>query len=147
MENRDMAKKFERFLFLLSSAIRSKFKEEVKNLDDRVTEQQFKVLMVLMRREICKACELSDIIGVSPGSMSIMVNSLVDEGYVMRLYSDEDRRVVLLKLTQKGDAVVKGLYDRILAMIGDTIGRLSREEQDSLEVLLDKLLASISKNK
>lgn len=139
MKNKELAIKLEKFLFNLSSAVRNRFKEEIKNHEDRITEQQFKVLMVIRRRQPCKTSELSDAFSVSPGSMSIMINSLVDEGYIERLHPEEDRRVILLKLTDRGEFLVGEIYERIILMLETLVTKLSGEERDNLDTLLEKL--------
>lgn len=63
---------------------------------------------------------------VTMGTLTISMNSLVKKGYVMRERSEEDRRVVFIRLTEKGkrayyhheafhremiEAVVKGLAE------------------------------------
>lgn len=146
MVNKEMAVKLERFLFTLSSAIRNKFKEEIKCYQDRITEQQFKVLMVLKRRRLCKTSEISDAFSVSPGSMSIMLSSLVNEGFIERLPSDEDRRVILLKLTNKGEVLVEEIYNKIIEMIESLIGRLDKNEKMQLNLILEKLQKMISED-
>ena len=39
---------------------------------------------------------------VTVGTLTIAVNSLVKKGYITRVRSEEDRRVVLVSLTEKG---------------------------------------------
>ena len=41
-------------------------------------------------------------LGITAGSLTTTVNSLVNKKYVTRQRSEEDRRVVFLKLTEKG---------------------------------------------
>ena len=41
-------------------------------------------------------------LGVTTGTLTISMNSLVKKGYVQRVRSEEDRRVVLVSLTEKG---------------------------------------------
>ena len=41
-------------------------------------------------------------LGVTTGTLTISMNSLVKKGYVHRERSEEDRRVVLISLTEKG---------------------------------------------
>ena len=41
-------------------------------------------------------------LGITAGSLTTSVNSLVNKKYVTRQRSEEDRRVVFLKLTEKG---------------------------------------------
>ena len=42
------------------------------------------------------------ILSVTTGTLTISANSLVKKGYVQRVRSEEDRRVVLVSLTEKG---------------------------------------------
>ena len=41
-------------------------------------------------------------LSVTVGTLTIAINSLVKKGYVNRVRSEEDRRVVLISLTKKG---------------------------------------------
>ena len=41
-------------------------------------------------------------LGITVGSLTIAINGLVKKGYVRRVRSEEDRRVVLVSLTVKG---------------------------------------------
>ena len=41
-------------------------------------------------------------LGITAGSLTTSINSLVNKKYVVRKRSDEDRRVVFIRLTQKG---------------------------------------------
>ena len=41
-------------------------------------------------------------LGITAGSLTTSVNSLVNKKYVIRQRNEEDRRVVFLKLTEKG---------------------------------------------
>ena len=45
---------------------------------------------------------IAKIQGVTIGSLSTSMNSLVKKGYVSRERSEEDRRMVIIKLTEKG---------------------------------------------
>jgi len=139
MDNKEMAAKLEKFSFILSLYVRNGFKEEAKSLKDRVTGQQFKVLMVLRRRQPCKTSDLSEAFSVSPGSMSIMLNSLVDDGFIERLHDDTDRRVILLRLTSKGETLVTEIYEKILSKLEKIVSKLSCEEIRQLNALIEKV--------
>lgn len=54
--------------------------------------------------------------GVTIGSLSTSMNSLVKKGFVIRERSEEDRRVVIIKLTEKGErayAAHKHFHDKM----------------------------------
>lgn len=45
---------------------------------------------------------VAKLLSVTTGTLTISMNSLVKKGYVQRVRSEEDRRVVLVSLTEKG---------------------------------------------
>ena len=71
-------------------------------------------------------------LSVTVGTLTIAVNNLVKKGYVQRVRSEKDRRVVLVSLTEKGrrafDHHQKFHHDMIEAVIHDI-------PEDEMEVL------------
>ena len=78
-------------------------------------------------------------LSVTVGTLTTAVNSLVKKGYVKRVRSEEDRRVVLISLTPKGEKAYdhhKGFHDKmVLAVLQD----LNAQETESLTRALLKL--------
>ena len=76
---------------------------------------------------------------VTTGTLTISVNSLVKKGYVDRTRSEEDRRVVLISLSDKGQKAY--LHHRKFheEMIDAVLKDLTEEEQQALEKALSKL--------
>lgn len=76
---------------------------------------------------------------VTTGTLTIAVNSLVKKGYVDRVRSEEDRRVVLVSLSDKGRRAY--LHHRRFheQMIDSVVAELTEEEQRVLEKALVKL--------
>ena len=76
---------------------------------------------------------------VTTGTLTIAVNSLVKKGYVNRVRSEEDRRVVLVSLSEKGRKAY--LHHRKFheQMIESVVAQLTEEEQRVLEKALSKL--------
>lgn len=76
---------------------------------------------------------------VTTGTLTIAVNSLVKKGYVSRVRSEEDRRVVLVSLSEKGRRAY--LHHRRFheQMIDSVVEELTEEEQRILEKALRKL--------
>ena len=72
-------------------------------------------------------------LSVTVGTLTISVNSLVKKGYVVRQRSEEDRRVVLISLSEKGKEVFEHHAKFHKAMIDGVINELTEEE---LEVLI-----------
>ena len=78
-------------------------------------------------------------LGVTTGTLTIAINSLVKKGYVDRVRSEEDRRVVLISLSEKGKRAFLHHQQFHEKMINVIIGELSEEEQVVLEKALTKL--------
>ena len=84
-------------------------------------------------------------LSVTVGTLTIAMNNLVKKGYVNRARSEEDRRVVLISLSEKGE---KAYYhhqkfhdDMIQAIMTD----LDETQMDSLTQALNKLRAFFRK--
>lgn len=76
---------------------------------------------------------------VTTGTLTISVNSLVKKGYVDRTRSEEDRRVVLISLSEKGQKAYLHHRKFHQEMIDAVLKELTEEEQRALEKALSKL--------
>lgn len=78
-------------------------------------------------------------VAVTVGTLTTAINNLVKKGYVSRVRSPEDKRVVLLSLTEKGIAA----YERHAAfhrrMVKTVMDGFEGEEMDILLQALGKL--------
>lgn len=78
-------------------------------------------------------------LSVTTGTLTIAVNSLVKKGYVERTRSEEDRRVVLISLSEKGKKAYQ--YHRTFHenMVKATVEKLTEEEKQVLAKGLSNL--------
>ena len=67
-------------------------------------------------------------LGITAGSLTTSVNSLVNKKYVTRQRSEEDRRVVFLKLTEKGKRAYEHHREYHRQMTEAVISRLDENE-------------------
>jgi DNA-binding MarR family transcriptional regulator len=70
--------------------------------DGAIGHAQFELLADLRDRGALSASELSAASGLSPATISQMLDHLAECGHVERVRSETDRRVVVTKLTRKG---------------------------------------------
>ncbi len=75
-------------------------------------------------------------LGVTTGTLTIAVNSLVKKGFVNRERSEEDRRVVLVFLSSKGERAYEHHKRFHEEMIDAVLSRLTEEEKIALEKAL-----------
>lgn len=78
-------------------------------------------------------------LSVTVGTLTIAVNNLVKKGYVARIRSEEDRRVVFLSLTEKGKAAYEHHATFHSNMVREVMEALSEEELDVLVKALSAL--------
>lgn len=78
-------------------------------------------------------------LSVTVGTLTIAMNNLVKKGYVNRVRSEEDRRVVLVSLSEKGEQAYH--HHRIFheRMVMSVLEDLNKEETESLTAALIKL--------
>lgn len=62
--------------------------------------------------------QLADLLGVTPSAITAMVESLVRRGLATRSHDPNDRRVIMVRVTEAGSAVV----DRLAGPLGRRLG-------------------------
>ncbi len=78
-------------------------------------------------------------LSVTVGTLTIAINNLVKKGYVNRARSEEDRRVVLLSLSEKGEKAFyhhKKFHDDMIKAVTED---LDGDEIEALTRALNKL--------
>lgn len=83
--------------------------------------------------------ELANKLGFSKPSVTIMVNKLLDMGYVEKNRSHEDGRVFYISLTEKGKNIAKAFNDAQYKVVEHVATKLRDEEIDTLIALLTKI--------
>ncbi|WP_382304152.1 MarR family winged helix-turn-helix transcriptional regulator [Herbiconiux sp. UC225_62] len=101
--------------------------------DDELTDAQAGVLAVVLRDGPMTPVALSAREHVTPPSMNRTLNALESAGYVVRVRSDDDRRLVLVTLTDAGHEVVLETRRRRDAWLDRRLASLSDEELEVLE--------------
>lgn len=76
---------------------------------------------------------------ITVGTLTIAMNNLVKKGYITRVRGEEDRRTVLICLTELGKAAFKHHEAFHEEMINFTMSTLDAEESDILLKALSKM--------
>lgn len=82
---------------------------------------------------------VAKVLHVTTGTLTISINSLVKKNYVERVRSEEDRRVVLVSLTEKGRRAFLHHQQFHEKMVNAIVEQLSEEEQLVLEKALVRI--------
>ena len=76
--------------------------------------------------------EVAKKIAITMGTLSVSIQNLVKKGYVERVSSPSDRRVVLLKLTKRGKLLSRMHRKFHLNMVAETLNGMEPEEAATL---------------
>ena len=83
-------------------------------------------------------------LGCSMSALTAIIDRLVAQGIVRRDRSDEDRRIVRIALTQKGENLYGQHLQTQLDLSREMLSRLSGPEQDALIEILHKIVAGLT---
>ncbi len=104
-----------------------------------LTLSQFGVLEVLYHKGDLTVGEVQRKILSSTGTMPVIVKNLEKRNLLTRTVSEEDRRQVVLSLTEEGRTLVQQVFPQNKAMILEYFSVLTEEEQKELLGLLKKV--------
>ena len=113
---------------------------EVVFQDRELTFSQWTTLVALNDGKITTAGELAHNICHDAGSLTRLIDQMVERGFVTRSRSEQDRRSVKLALTSRGRAVVEALAPDVMNFWNKRLAGFTHEEVDTLIVLLTKLV-------
>jgi len=102
------------------------------------------LLMLLWDKEPRSQAELTRELAIEPPTTSKMLSRMEKAGVIARHRSDVDRRTVLVTLTEAGRALEGPVNAAWRTLEEDTVGELTPEDQDTLLVLLGRVLESLA---
>lgn len=108
------------------------------------TLKEMFVIEVLGGRESATMSELASTLSVPLTTMSSIVNRMVDKGHLERSRIEEDRRVVLVRLSSAGRAVFEQHRRDYIKSVGEVLGALGDEEQHKILGLVGEVLTAMS---
>jgi MarR family 2-MHQ and catechol resistance regulon transcriptional repressor len=99
----------------------------------------FRVLEVLHHKGPLPVNTIGPIVDLTPGSISVAVDRLVEKNLVSRIESTEDRRVRIVALTSRGKALIVPVFRKHIADMRKVFSELSPEELRVFEQALKKI--------
>lgn len=91
--------------------------------------------------------EVASQLNITLGTLTTAIGHLVIKGYVERKRSEQDRRIVFIRLTKRGKLAYRIHQKFHSDMIKETIKELNKEEEEILLKSLEKLNVFFKSNK
>ncbi len=107
---------------------------------------QLKSLFLIHIRGSINVRHLAQDLGVTPGNVTSIVDRLVGQGLVKRSASPEDRRIVLLELTDKGRETITAIHETGMGHMKRILERMSPEDINALIRGTSSFLAAIKQD-
>ena len=103
---------------------------------------EFALLRVLLEKEECTTTQLAQVLPVKAPRISHVVTKLVDRGLMSRRRLRNDRRVVMLALTEEGRALTLELHRRLQAHDARLTVGVREEEMAAFASTTSKIMAN-----
>ncbi len=125
MEKQNQFAEFEKSFWKLS--------REMAHLWEKIYKETFPgsqshILFLLQRNGPKKMSELAIALHLTPGAITTASDHLNEQGYISRIRDEEDRRVVHLELTEKGDLKLKELQSEGKKIMKLVFNNVSEED-------------------
>jgi len=110
-----------------------------------LTFQQAYMLKKIKQNSKVNLTSLSNDLCLTKGAMSLAINKMVEDGYVIRRENAADRRNIEIILTEKGQEVLDLTSERIRKTFASLASFLTDEELNEIKLNLEKLNLSMRK--
>lgn len=135
----------QRMIELLPRMIRGFAQRESNYLSrGRITLPQLWVLEFLSRHGGCPMNELARFLRISRPAVTGLVDRLIVQGLVSRQGDLQDRRVVRVALTAKGQHVLSSIWSQKRRMLQEVFGRISSADRAQYLATLERVVEILS---
>ena len=134
----------ERLEHAFSLAVR-KLAADLAKEEIGLTKPQFFILNLLSKRGKCTVSELADEMFVKPSAITTMIDRLYKSGFVLRHRDEEDRRVVYVQLSEKGEAMLQHARAERRKIIERYLRQLRLDELEQFVHIIEKIVATNEK--
>jgi DNA-binding MarR family transcriptional regulator len=108
-------------------------------LKTKISMPQFIVMEIVIHRGESKMTDLAKALDVTTAAMTGIVDRLVRDGCLVRGQDPDDRRIVKVKLTQKGAKVVKNMVEARKKITIKLFENISQEEREQYLNILTRV--------
>jgi DNA-binding MarR family transcriptional regulator len=110
-----------------------------------LTRSEYELLATLMlnlddEKTALSVTEISNLLQITPAGVTHLVNPLEERGYIERLRHPNDRRIVLIGLTDKGTEAAEALIADVQEQMIGLVNYLGEEDSKTLIRLMSRAL-------
>lgn len=111
-----------------------------------ITPLQYRALKVIKEKSPTMG-DLCDALYLSSSTVTELVDRLEDNNLVVRVRSREDRRVIILEITEEGNELLEKIREERLEALGKALNLLNEIERDEIRKALMRLRNVLKEDK
>jgi DNA-binding MarR family transcriptional regulator len=101
---------------------------------------QLHALIFLNNKNSSQVTEIADYLHISIPTVTVLIDKLVEEAFVLRQEAKEDRRMMMVSLTKKGKEFLEDSLEKRKLHLKKILSKLSSQDKKELIRILDKLI-------
>jgi MarR family transcriptional regulator, organic hydroperoxide resistance regulator len=98
-----------------------------------LTIAQVKSLFYINNEGTINFRKLAAAMKVTPSNVTGIIDRLVEQELVSRTENPEDRRMLMLRLTEKGENLINNLRERRVSQMSSILSRMSKEDLEVIQ--------------
>ncbi len=111
-----------------------------------LTRAQLKSLFFISNQGSTNSKELSAALGVTPTNTTGIIDRIVKQGLISRSKDSRDRRMVILRATDKGEELLAKFRERRRGYMNEILARISSDELATLAQGLTSLVKAMERD-
>jgi DNA-binding MarR family transcriptional regulator len=132
---------FSRLEEVFTEMVRRLHSELACQMVSGITGSQFFVLKKISNKGRLTVSEVADELGVSLSAITALVDRLVKGGLAVRSRDGQDRRLVWLEATEKGEEILKKCIEGRRKVASKYFGKLPEEDLEKMIEIYEKVLS------
>ncbi|BCJ98468.1 MarR family winged helix-turn-helix transcriptional regulator [Anaerocolumna chitinilytica] len=108
---------------------------------------QCHAIVEIGRADKISLVDLADILGLDKSTMSRTINNLVDAGLVLRELDMENRRYVIIQLTDNGKIIFRNTEESMNNYYQDVFNSIPEDKRDQIIESLQLLTSAVEENR
>lgn len=111
-----------------------------------VNKTQLRALLFIKNNGFISMTDLCSWLNIEKGSLTSMVDDLVQKGFVIREKDLSDRRKYLINITEKGSEIALDFMERLSIKLEEKFSKFSEDDRDRYINAINTLQDLLSKN-
>lgn len=138
MTDKEKIISIEKSLRYIAAHVRAHGREILKEYE--LSPLQFVALQWVGDKDGITIGNLSARLYLAHSTTTDIVDKLEDNGFVKRHKSDRDKRLVLIKMEEKGEEIISAVISKRISYISKITAHLSERDKEVLPVVLESIL-------